>query len=276
MKKAFLCFLLLGLVAVSCFAEKENKTDARKYSSCAAWISEYSATGNVVYELKLDVKDIGKKNVKAKLFHAFTPFSPVIDQDIVLKNKKNKYEFSFIDPWGNKAFGWCIFEKENVKLCLDCKSFSQDGKNCARLYDDKFVKLHDTTGDENYLKYSIDDENKIKKLLASVDSGFFPMNEKDKILSVSYVGTINGMQIFKTELYWNLDNSARCTHRLVFIKGGKVLGGYYGIASDKGIVKNGCVVFEDIKPGVGNKIEVGKIPSEEIWIDGEVIKFVKY
>ncbi|MCR5081132.1 MAG: hypothetical protein K6B17_07305 [Treponema sp.] len=115
---------------------------------------------------------------------------------------------------------------------------------------------------------AISRENKIsiKELLNNNNSTYFPIDDKSKQLKIEYIGTIKNFKIYKTVLLWNINNSFRTTHRLVFIKNEKVEGMYTGIQSDKIKIKDNKITFEDID----YIIEINDRLSENIYIDGEI------
>lgn len=115
---------------------------------------------------------------------------------------------------------------------------------------------------------AISRENKlsIKELLNNYNSAYFPNDDKSKQLKIEYIGTIKNFKIYKTVLLWNINNSFRTTHRLVFIKNEKVEGMYTGIQSDKIKIKDNKITFEDID----YIIEINDKLPEKIYIDGEI------
>ena len=126
MKKIYLIVLIFLLCISSLFSKEYIK----KYSSseiCSAGIFR-----NSIYELK--IKNKQQEEIQAELFHTITQFSQVLSEEIILKSADNgKYEFSFIDAWNNKAFGWISFNSKEAEIYLDCNEFSEKGKNIGRL-----------------------------------------------------------------------------------------------------------------------------------------------
>ncbi len=263
MKKKYLIILMFLLCVSSLFSKEYIK----KYSSSE--ICSAGVPGNSIYELK--IKNKQKKEIQAELFHTITWFSQFISEEIILKlTADGKYEFSFVDAWNNKAFGWVVFNSEEVELYLDCNEFSEEGKNFARLYGET-NKLYETTEDKNFINNAIESNYSIKEILNKYDSQYFPINAENKELYINYAGTINNYKIYKTSLLWNINSSKRMTHRLVFIKNEKIAGMYTGIQSDKIRVKNDEIIFEDIEKDNIIKIKNG-IP-ENVFIDGEIFRW---
>ena len=63
------------------------------------------------------------------------------------------------------------------------------------------------------------------------------------------------------------------THRLVFIKNEKVIGMYSGIQSNKIVINNNKIIFEDLNKN--NIIEINTKIPEEVFIDGETFSLEK-
>ena len=159
MKKSILLVFIFGLFTFSCFTQNYFK----KYSYKEAWYASETIEGYSIYEVRIksSLKEgkIESNRIQAELFHTITPFSQIIWTDITLELTENKkYEFSFTDPWNNKAFGWVKFDSEEIELYLDCNEFDEIGKNFARLYGET-IRLHETTNDQDFLKKAL----KIKK-----------------------------------------------------------------------------------------------------------------
>ena len=265
MKRRFLIILLI-LFSSTLFCSEYIK----KYSAIKKWDSATENLGNSIYELKL--KEKTGTEIKAELFHTVTPFSQVILNEINLKLNNGKYEFSFVDGWNNRAFGWIVFNNDYLELYLDCNEFDEQGKNVARLYGET-IRLYETTKDKDFINNAIESDYSVKKILNNYNSGYFPLEKDDVLLSVIYIGTIDNIKIYKTNLLWNIHSSRRMTHRLVFIKNENVIGIYGGIQSDKIVINNNKIIFEDLNKN--NIIEINKKIPEEVFIDGETFSLEK-
>lgn len=245
----------------------------QKFSKSDTWHSDSpDVTCKLISEIKIYSISRDKKTIQAEIFHVMTPFSPVICIKVELKLKGDKYVFAFTDPWNNKAFGWFKYTDDGAQFFIDCKKFDKNGKNCARLYGTEPSTLRDTTLDKDFVKREIDGEDIAKKILNNFDKRLFPTENKD--FCVHYIGTIDDIDIYKTELIWG--SARRCTHRLVFVKNLKPFGEYYGIASDKIRIKNKTIVFDDIDGSIGNVIDMTNSIPQKIYIDGEQKEFWKY
>ncbi|MCR5386005.1 MAG: hypothetical protein K6E69_02695 [Treponema sp.] len=245
----------------------------QKFSKSDTWHSDSpDVTCKLISEIKIYSISRDKKTIQAEIFHVMTPFSPVICTKVELKLKGDKYVFAFTDPWHNKAFGWFKYTDDGAQFFIDCKKFDKNGKNCARLYGTEPSTLCDTTVDKDFVKREIGGEDIAKKILNNFDKRLFPADNKD--FCVHYIGTINDIDIYKTELIWG--SARRCTHRLVFVKNLKPFGEYSGIVSDKIRIKNKTIVFDDIDGSIGNVIDMTNSIPQKIYIDGEQKEFWKY
>ena len=245
----------------------------QKFSKSDTWHSDSpDITCKMISEIKIYSISRDKKTIQAEIFHVMTPFSPVICTKVELKLKGDKYVFAFTDPWNNKAFGWFKYTDDGAQFFIDCKKFDKNGKNCARLYGTEPSTLRDTTLDKDFVKREIDGEDIAKKILNNFDKRLFPAENKD--FCVHYIGTIDDIDIYKTELIWG--SARRCTHRLVFVKNLKPFGEYYGIASDKIRIKNKTIIFDDIDGNIGNVIDMTNSIPQKIYIDGEQKEFWEY
>lgn len=254
---------LIVLIFLLCISSLFSKEYIKKYSSseiCSAGIS-----GNSIYELK--IKNKQKEEIQAELFHTITQFSQVLSEEIILKSADNgKYEFTFIDAWNNKAFGWISFNSKEAEIYLDCNEFSEEGKKIGRLYGET-KKLYETTNDINFINNAIESNYSINELLNKYNNQYFPTDAENKELFINYVGTIKNYKIYKTSLLWNINSSKRMTHRLVFIENQKIAGMYTGILSNKIRVENDKIIFEDIEKD--NIIRIKDCLPENVFIDGE-------
>ena len=269
MKKVFIFLIVL----LSCFSIY-SQDYFRKYSLSEPWFSSTEACGNSIYELKIkDNQNNGNKNkseIKVELTHTITPFSQIISAEFYLNlTTDEKYEFSFIDAWNNKAFGWVLFHNEEAELYLDCNQFNDAGKNFARLYGDT-VKLQNTTNDRYFFNNAREADFSVKKLLNEKNSNYFPINKENTQLFISYIGIINDIKIYKTNLIWNIHSSKRMTHRLVFIENEKVIGIYGGIQSNKIQIKDDEIIFEDLEKE--NIIKINEVLPKSVFIDGEIFR----
>ena len=134
----------------------------KKYSAIKKWESATENLGNSIYELK--IKEKTGTEIKAELFHTVTPFSQVISNEINLKLNNGKYEFSFVDGWNNRAFGWIVFYNDYLEIYLDCNEFDEQGKNVARLYGET-IRLYETTKDKDFINNAIESDYSVKKIL---------------------------------------------------------------------------------------------------------------
>lgn len=245
----------------------------QKFSKSDVWHSDSpDVTCKLISEIKIYSVSRDKKTIQAEIFHVMEPFSPVICTKVELKLKGDKYVFAFTDPWNNKAFGWFKYTDDGAQFFIDCKKFDKNGKNCARLYGTEPSTLRDTTLDKDFVKREIDGEDIAKKILNNFDKRLFPAENKD--FHVYHIGTIDDIDIYKTELIWG--SARRCTHRLVFVKNLKPFGEYSGIASDKIRIKNKTIIFDDIDGSIGNVIDITNSIPQKIYIDGEQKEFWKY
>lgn len=260
------------IITLFCWTNLFSQEYIKKYSAAEECFFETVAQAVSIYEVEVKDFAANKKEIKARIKHTITPFGQIIDKEIKLKLKKSRYEFSFIDGWGNHAYGWIDSDLENPTLFLDCKKFSSEGKNYARLYGAS-IELHETSDDNNFFEKAIDENNKTKKILNEKNNTYFPSDDEEHILKVLYIGAIKDIEIYKTTLAWNLQASGRMTHRLVFVRKDKVIGIYTGIQSDKIVVNKNMVLFKDIE--LDNIIEINNTLPEKILIDGEIIYLEK-
>jgi hypothetical protein len=96
--------------------------------------------GKIIVHLILCDFNENDNTIKIEIQKDMTGFGEVILQRTIAVKKEEKYEFEFIDGWENKAFGNFVFNKDGtITFYLDCKEFSDYGKNIGRLYGDTYV-----------------------------------------------------------------------------------------------------------------------------------------
>jgi hypothetical protein len=101
------------------------------------WNGEIVATGEVRVLLKVFKIDDG---IIIEIIKDMTGFGHAIIAETIAEWTDEKYEFKFIDGWGNNAFGNIIFNNdETVIFYLDCNEYSDYGKNIGRLYGDTYT-----------------------------------------------------------------------------------------------------------------------------------------
>jgi hypothetical protein len=96
--------------------------------------------GKIRVQLTLFDFNENDNTIKIEIQKDMTGFGEVILQRTIAVKKEGKYEFKFSDGWENKAFGNLIFNKDGtITFYLDCKEFSDYGKNIGRLYGDTYI-----------------------------------------------------------------------------------------------------------------------------------------
>lgn len=266
--KKFLLSLILCIFGSTIFSGEFVKkfSGIENFYGTSLFIS-----GSSIREIKILEISEDKTKIKALLLYTVTPYTQFVEEEINLILKKDKYEFSFLDGWNNKIFGWFRFDDDKAELYLNCKKYDKNGKNVARLYSNTPMILYDTSKDLDFFDKAIKADKEIKQLLNKQNPVYFPCEKEDTLLSIFYVGTIKDIQIYKSEFFWDIHSSGRETHRLVFIKNEKYIGEFYGIASSKIRVKDNLIIFEDIEKN--NVIEIKDKVPEKVYIDGDVYIF---
>ena len=132
MKKYIICFLLEFLICFSIVYAKDNYISVSyiEQSEELRFIDfvQISVASNTDMELQIQIKK------------SLLPFSHVIEKKVIAYKQDNKYEFTFIDSFGNKAYGYIkVISPEVIEFFLDCKKFSDEGKDLARLYGDVYL-----------------------------------------------------------------------------------------------------------------------------------------
>ncbi|QTQ13000.1 hypothetical protein HRQ91_00200 [Treponema parvum] len=75
------------------------------------------------------------KRVTINIVKTLLPFTHMIEKTIVANKKNDKYEFAFVDGFGNQAFGYIKFlQIDLIEFFIDCQKFFDEGKDLARLY----------------------------------------------------------------------------------------------------------------------------------------------
>ncbi|MDE5582050.1 MAG: hypothetical protein K2I74_05505 [Treponemataceae bacterium] len=104
----------------------------KKYEARTPWFSNGEEQGAVITKVTIEDCDDGK--IVFLLQKEMMPFSPILFFKTTAILENGKYNYSTIDNFGNHAFGYIEKEETQIRLFLDCDSFSNEGKSSARLY----------------------------------------------------------------------------------------------------------------------------------------------
>ena len=273
MKKSILLILLILLVS-SLFAQEQHDY-LEKYSNSMSWTGnsgngEVCTGGNVITEVK--IKEVSDKNkiTVVQIKHTMTPFVQEVETEVKTEYSDGAYSFSFNDKWGNKIDGHFAVFKDNASLILTCSDFSIEGKNFARLYNEK-INLRKTTEEPEFFQNALE-ADKIKAQLVEMHS-YWRMDSENTYLSVNYIGKIKNFKFYCTSLNWNKKSGNRCTNRLVLFNDNEYLGNYPGIQADNFYIKSNVLIVANGR--LRNEIDFSKIIPAYILINGEYTTFQK-
>ncbi|MDE7292606.1 MAG: hypothetical protein K2N58_11260 [Treponemataceae bacterium] len=104
----------------------------KKYEAHTPWFSNGEEQGDVITKVTIENCEEGK--IVFSVQKEMTPFSPILFFKATAILENGKYNYSTIDSLGNHAFGYIEKEETQIRLLLNCDSFSNEGKNSARLY----------------------------------------------------------------------------------------------------------------------------------------------
>jgi len=92
--------------------------------------------------VQVSMNSKSEDSVEIHIQKTLVPLSHIVEKTVTAYKKNNIYEFTFIDGFGNNAFGYIKFLSSDViEFFIDCKEFSDEGKNLARLYGDKYLLI---------------------------------------------------------------------------------------------------------------------------------------
>jgi len=140
-----LCFMLLLVIIIGCSTDSGNRIDNK--IDCYYFIDDwYGNTGNEIFYGGKNIVQIvfldfiNSNKIEIEIFRTMTGFGQMILEKTIAEKKEKKYEFAFIDGWGNKAYGNFIFNADStVTFYLNCKEFTDEGKIIGRLYCDTYI-----------------------------------------------------------------------------------------------------------------------------------------
>ena len=113
-----------------------SQTSSSIYSYKSSWWHDNIKGGDVI--VKIEISKIDEKKVEFQLFYKWENISGVINTYITAQKEDDSYSFTFIDDYGNKAFGKISFYDNYADLYLDCSDYSDIGKNFRRMYGAQF------------------------------------------------------------------------------------------------------------------------------------------
>lgn len=130
MRKLMLCFLMYFSIAYA----KEHYVSI----NYIAQPNNYKFIDFVQVSMNSKIDDSVEINIQKTLF----PLSHIVGKTVTAYKKHDKYEFNFIDGFGNKVFGYMQFlSSDLIEFFIDCKEFSDEGKDLARLYGDTYLLI---------------------------------------------------------------------------------------------------------------------------------------
>lgn len=113
-----------------------SQTSSSIYSYKSSWWHDNIKGGDVI--VKIEISKIDEKKVEFQLFYKWENISGVINTYITAQREDDSYNFTFIDDYGNKAFGQIRFYDNFADLYFDCTDYSDIGKNFRRMYGAQF------------------------------------------------------------------------------------------------------------------------------------------
>jgi len=134
MKKIILFSVFIILFSNFIFGQDTTE----KYSSITEW-SASGQSGEIIISGKVRIQVTFQKTKNGYHIHVqkdMTPYGEILNFETDAVLNKKSYIFSCLDNWENNIFGSFKFEKDNCIFFLDCKKYSENGKNLGRLYGD--------------------------------------------------------------------------------------------------------------------------------------------
>ena len=136
-----LIFILFGCINKNVYVKSLN---SNSYYFSEEWYGisgdEIIMTGKTRINLIITYFDNINDFIEIKIMKDMTDFSHLIMVETIAKNVLDRYEFEFIDGWGNKAFGYIIFNNnDTITFYLDCIEYSENGIMMARLYGSTYI-----------------------------------------------------------------------------------------------------------------------------------------
>lgn len=127
MKKLLICFIICFSIA---FAEDYYVSMNYSLQSDDLQMLDF---------IQVTVNSKTDEKIKIHILKSLLPLPHIIEKTIIANKKNGKYEFDFVDGFGNKAFGYVRFlQTDVIEFFIDCQNFSDEGKDLARLYGDKY------------------------------------------------------------------------------------------------------------------------------------------
>lgn len=142
MKKCLIVILLINLISKQIYS-KENFVSFNTYTQ--------DKNKKIFDIVNLTIENNESEKIIINIRKSLLPFSQIIDLNVIAYKKNDKYEFSAKDGFGNNIYGYMKYINKNlIEFYIDCESFSEDGKNLARLYGDLYylIKTDDLIDEE--------------------------------------------------------------------------------------------------------------------------------
>ncbi len=135
MVKKSLCLIGFLLILFPIFCQ--NKDDI--FSQIIEWSSSDS-NGKIIIsgEVKIQITIISEvnSNLTIRVQKQITPYSQFLDFVVIAKWTGEEYKFKGLDNFGNQIFGFLKKENNYIKFMMDCKKYSDQGKNLGRMFGD--------------------------------------------------------------------------------------------------------------------------------------------
>lgn len=132
-------FLLVFLVFFNFNLYTQEQTVT--YSYIDSWWHDNVKGGDII--VKIEMLKIDTDILEFKLYYKWENLSGVINNQIIANGSNDFYKFTFVDDYGNKAFGHIIFKDKYVDIYFDCSDYSEIGKNFRRLYGNSYKLTKD-------------------------------------------------------------------------------------------------------------------------------------
>lgn len=240
----------------------------RKYSESNGWyrgVEEKgeSSGGNLVTEVT--ILEEGNGWLSAKIERRRTPYPEAFSEFVMMYETSDGYQFEIKDHFGNRIEGTFMELDDYVYLSLDPISYSENGRKVDFLYDgyNSICLPTDTTNDPDFFEKAVH-VSEIKDYLTQFGT-YWPKDSENAYVFVNYVGVINGLSFYDTEVWINGNYGETVTRRMVLLKDGEYCGNYPGIPSELMACAGSKLMLYDIDESEGNAIDFSNgIPEEAI------------
>ena len=142
--KPFFIWIFVLFKIISFVESTYSQQIGEKYSTVMQWNGKNGnnkivISGNV--RIQITILSISESNIRIRIQKDMTPFGQVLFFEVDSEKKGNKYIFEGKDNWGDIVFGDFEIMKTEISFLVDCKKYSQKGKDASigRLFGDRYL-----------------------------------------------------------------------------------------------------------------------------------------